>query len=145
MVRAAPMVEGGPGLSENLEGNAMLQLIGFVYGLVTLIAGKFWLGKGRKAVGTPARTAGAVLVAEPFVAFGLGFILAMARVNVTGVTGLLIEIPLLIAAFVVAFRIAGKAADQQATGQFGQGQFTPGQNQFQPQGSAQQPAQSQAA
>jgi hypothetical protein len=138
------MVEGGPGLSENLEGNAMLQIIGFVYGLVTLIAGKFWLGKGRVATGAPARIAGAVL-AEPFVAFGLGMVLAIAGMKLTTMTAMIIELPLLIAAFIVAFKIAGKAANQQAQGQLAQPQFNPAQFN-QPQGQFKgEPAQSQAA
>lgn len=95
----------------------MLQIIGFIYGLVALITGKFFLGKGRKAVGQPARLAGLVLVVEPFVAFGVAFTLALAGVNLGGGMGLLIEVPLLIAAFVVAFRIAGKAAAAQQAGQ----------------------------
>lgn len=92
----------------------MLQLIGFVYGLVTLIAGKFWLGKGRKAVGTPARIAGAVLVVEPFVALGITMILMLAGVDVGRLGAMLIQIPLLIAAFIIANKIASRAANQQA-------------------------------
>ncbi len=94
----------------------MLQIFGFIYGLVALITGKFFLGKGRKAVGTPARIAGLVLVLEPLAAFAVAFVVAMAGVNVTQGVAMAIEIPLLIAAFVVAFRIAGNAATaQQAT------------------------------
>ena len=95
----------------------MLQIFGFVYGLVTLIAGKFWLGKGRVATGNPARVAGAVLVAPFPIALCLGLVLGVAGVPLDRMTSMLIELPLLIASLVIAFRIAGKAAKAQASGQ----------------------------
>lgn len=112
-----PLVKGAR--ADHTKENAMLQIFGFVYGLVTLIAGKFWLGKGRKAVGTPARIAGAVLVVEPFVAFGIVMILMLVGVNFTRMTSMLIELPLLIAAIIVANKIASRAATQQAMAQAG--------------------------
>lgn len=91
----------------------MLQIIAFVYGIVVLITGKFGLGKGRVARGTPARLAGLVLVVQPVLALGLGFGLAAANVEIERGVLLIIDIGLLITAFVVATLIARAGARTQ--------------------------------
>ena len=92
----------------------MLQIIAFVYGIVVLITGKFGLGKGRVARGTPARLAGLVLVVQPVLALGLGFGLAAANVEIERGVLLIIDIGLLITAFVVATLIARRGPTQEA-------------------------------
>ena len=88
----------------------MLHLIAFVYGLYALITGTFHLGKGRKATGQPARIAGVVLVLEAFVANGAVFALAAAGVRMGLLMQMAVTIPVLIVAFAVAFKIAGRGA-----------------------------------
>lgn len=101
----------------------MLQLVGLVYGLIALVTGKFFLGKGRKATGRPARMAGLVLVLEPFVAFAIGMGLGLSGMEIAGAMIFGVELVLLVAAFGVAFMIATKAARAQE--EQGQG-FTQG-------------------
>lgn len=94
----------------------MLGIIAAVYGLVTVITGKFWLGKGKVATGNPARIAGGCLLAVFPVQFALGFAMGMAGLTSTAaVWG--VSLATLIAGFVVAFQIAGKAAKAQAQAQ----------------------------
>lgn len=86
----------------------MLHLIAFVYGLYALITAKFHLGKGRVATGQPARVAGIVLVAEGVVANAAVFALAAAGVRMGLLLQMAVTLPVLIVAFVVAFKIASK-------------------------------------
>lgn len=105
----------------------MLQIIAFVYGIVVLITGKFGLGKGRVARGTPARLAGLVLVLQPVLAIGIGFGIAAADVQIERGVLLVVDIALLIAAFVVATLIAraGARAQEAATMMAGPGASPP--------------------
>ena len=96
----------------------MLGIFAAVYGLITVIMGKFWLGKGKVVTGTPARIAGGCLLAVFPVQFVLGFAMGMAGLTSSGaVWGM--SLATLIGGFVAAFMIAGKAAKAQQ----GQSQF----------------------
>lgn len=104
---AWPACAGEPG-ARDCKGIAMLHLIAFVYGLYALITAKFHLGKGRVATGQPARVAGIVLVAEGLVANAAVFALAAVGVRMGLLMQMAVTLPVLIAAFVVAFKIAGR-------------------------------------
>ncbi|MCA9289051.1 MAG: hypothetical protein KDA05_10730 [Phycisphaerales bacterium] len=94
----------------------MIQLIAFIYGIVVLITGRFSLGKGRAAVGTPARIAGLVLVVTPILGFALGMMLAAMNVGLPQVAFLGLDLVMLVGSLAVAFMIASKAVKAQESG-----------------------------
>lgn len=98
------------------KGKVMIQLIAFIYGIVVLITGKFSLGKGRAAVGTPARIAGLVLVVTPILGFALGMMLAAMNLGLPQVAFLGLDLVMLVGSLAVAFMIASKAVKAQESG-----------------------------
>lgn len=100
----------------------MLEIVVIIYGLVTLIRGKFSLTGQRTLLGWRARVCGGILLAHLLIAFTGGILLAMTGNATTGAAfGVSIAslITVMIVAHVVGSRLyKGQEAETQAMGPF---------------------------
>ena len=103
----------------------MLEIIVIIFGIVTLIRGKYPMGGGRELVGGRARIIGGILLAYLPVSFGIGVILAvMGEGEVSKGAALAGSIVLLIITIVVAIFVAKALYKKQEAELGGSGPIT---------------------